>query len=272
MLQRTILILILLHCINPIIGQQQYAESLLLFETEIFHSDKDTIDLIKLQKINFMLKSDSLYGQVLDEVQRVNFNLVPDTIRKSALWNATLLAYLNDDLDLSFLYWTRYKELTKDSSMQCCLLGYLITESRDVNLNRELYSTLAQQDSQFILLDNELHKSLNLKGAIFKKFSAFIIPGSGLMLNGNVGKGLISLSLNTGIVVFVRFLILNNAWVNTVLWGSNLIGKFYFGSYRLTIKEIELKDRRKKRMRAENSAQILDSILDKYPLNFQLVY
>lgn len=270
--QRITLILILLLCINQTIGQQQYAAALLHFEEAIYHSNKESVDLLKLEKINYMIKADSIIGQVLNEIKRVNYQLLPDSIRETALWNASLIAYLNEDLDLSFLYWTKYEALSKDTSTQSQLLGYLTSETRDVLLNRELYTILIERDSQFVLFDAELHKSVKLKGTTFKKVSAFILPGSGLLLNGNIGKGLLSMGLNTGTVFLVRFLVANNACVNSILWGSNLIGKFYLGGYRLTAKEIELKERRKKRMRTETSAHHLEIIFDKYPLHFQLVY
>jgi hypothetical protein len=272
MLQRITLILILHLCINQVFGQQQYAVNLLGFEERIFRANKDAVDLIKLEKINYMINADSTKGHILSELKRVNYSLLPDSLRVNALWNAALIAYLNKEMDLSFLYWSKYNTLTNDTSTQSILLGYLTSENLNKTINRSLYAKLISCDSQFVQFDDELHKSIDLKGNTFKKVSSLLLPGSGLLINGNIGKGLLSMSLNTGTFFFVRFLISNNAWVNSVLWGSNLVGKFYLGGYRLTSKEIDNKERRKQKMRAETSAHLLTSILVKYPLSLRLVY
>lgn len=267
---RITLILILLLCINQVIGQQHYESSLLHFEERIYHANIDSADLIKLEKINFMLKADSFEGQIYNEIRRVNYSLLPDSMRINAFWNASLIAYLHQDFDLSYNFWSKYNTISKDTSSQSLLLGYLVSDSRDNVVNRLLYDEVNVRDTQIVLFDKEQHRSVKMKGSMFKKVCAFILPGSGLIINGNIGKGLLSMGINTGTVLFVRFLITNNAWVNSFLWGSNLIGKFYLGGYRLTAKEIEKKQLRKKRMRTETSAHILDTIMNKYPLNFRL--
>ncbi len=270
MLQRIILTLILLLFFEKLSSQNLYSDSLLYFETEIFYSVVDSVELKKIQKIDFILKSDSLYGQILNEIRRVNFNSLPETIKSRFLWNASLISYMNDTPDLAFLYWKKYQSISLDTSIECQLIGYLTSSERDTSINRHLYSRLAKNDSLFIKFEAELNKSIKLKGNNLKKVSSFIVPGSGLIINGNIGKGLVSLSLNTGIILLVRYLILSNAWGNSILWGTNLIGKFYLGNYRLTLKEIEIKNLYKKRMRTEKSAHILNDILGKYPLNLKL--
>lgn len=260
--------LILLPFTNCIWGQRNsFSDSLLQFEKRIYQADPTSKDLIVLEKVNFLIASDSIKGQLLNEVRRINYSALPDSLRRKALWNSTLVAYTNSDLVLAYHYWYKYDQLTKDTCIESKILGYLSSFENDKELNRSVYESLASQDTLFSEFDQELHKEIRVKGALFKKISAFVIPGSGLIINGNVGKGLLSMGLNTGTVFFVGYLISNNAWVNAALWGTNLIGKFYVGGFKLTSKEIEKKENAKKKKRTENSALILEQILAKYPLS-----
>lgn len=266
----TILLTLVLST-NHLLGQfESFSSTLLQFEKRIYLAEKSSRDLIILEKIEYLLQSDSIKGQLLSEVRRINYSTLPDSLRDDALWNASLISYLNSDLELSYFYWSKYNLLTEDTCVQSRILGYLSSLHRDEKVNRMLFETLVSQSSLFIEFDQEIDRSVKVKGGVFKKVSAFLVPGSGLIMNGNVGKGLLSMGINTGTVLLIRYLIVNNAWVNTVLWGSNLIGKFYLGGYRLTDKEIENKENTKMKKRADKSALILEKILSDYPLT--LVY
>lgn len=266
-----ILLLIAQSCFSSARAQMSYADSLLQLELIIYQSNGLQVDQNKLNKVDFMIASDSIGGTIMNELSRINYKNLTDSIEIRALWNATLLSYMNENPELALVYWNRYEALTKDTTIECTLLGFLCSETRDKQLNDELFASLIRRDASFVEL-SPLHAPVKeSKGTLIKKIGAFVLPGSGLIINGNVGKGILSLGLNTGTVFLVRYLIINNAYANAFLWGTNLISKFYLGGVRLTSIEIEKKNKKKKRMRAQQRTRTLENSLKEYPLNLRLV-
>lgn len=269
-MQRVIILIpIIFLYANWSLGQTGYVDSLLSFEHKIYESPENKRDSILLQKLNFMIQSDSIYSGALNEVKRIAYRHLPDSTAKRFLWNACIIAYVNQDADRGLIYWKRYRQLTSDSSMASLEMGYLFSQYKDTALHFQLLEKLAIRDTLFLSYEQISSQAIMVKGKGIKRISSFLVPGSGLMINGNPGKGLLSLGINSGVIFFIRYLVLQHAWLNGILWGSNLAGKFYFGGIRLLEKEMTTKEWKKKEKRAQESAQILEQLLVRYPIEFR---
>lgn len=268
MLQAIIRTLIICSFTTVGYGQSSAIDTLLSFERRIFLATEQEKDLLLFQKLTYQLSQDIVDSTTLITANRIKYKHLPDSVRSRFLWNAALIAYFNSDKNLGLLYWKRYQKEESDSTTPTLFLGYLLSHQLDTAQHNLLLSQLVQRDSAFLNYENLANASYAVKAKKFKEVVSFIVPGTGLMLNGNVGKGALALGINSGIFFVLRYMIMHHAWINTALWGTNLIGKFYFGNVRLVQKEITKKEDRKKQKRTQKSALALSELLEKYPINF----
>lgn len=252
------------------IAQRNYSDSLVALERLVYESPDSSKSLAIYNKLTFMIHSDSLGTSAFKEVKRIAYKELPEKDVNSFLWNATVISYLNNEFTRGLIYWKRLQiEDNNPPSVAVKTMGFLLSENRDSVLHLRLLNELSATDSLFTTYERCASTSIKPKAVGFKKVASWIIPGSGLIMNGNIGKGALALGINTSLVIFIRYLIQQNAYVNAALWGTNLIGKFYFGDLRLLHLEIARKTQRKKNERTEKSALILETILNRYPIELR---
>jgi hypothetical protein len=268
----TLLLTLLIFTNKSISQNNSFQDSLLNFEEHIFYakSKKEATNNL-LEKVDFLIKHDSIGLETFHEIKRIEFTFLSDSLKPRATWNATLISYYHQEFDYAWIYWNRYNKLTKDTSAENLFVGYLLAIKKDSSVASTLLNKLVIKDSLFYGLKDNYTLIKDPCCRVFKLVSSAIVPGSGLIMNGNIGKGLLSLGINSSIVLLMRFLIINSAWINVALMGTNLIGKFYLGGIRLTDKEIKKRNERIKNKRASKSALEIEEITLKYPIKFHLL-
>lgn len=265
-----IIINIVLLCIESCYAQQNFEKDLLDFERSIFQtSDTWKKNELLVQKIQFLAKADSIDLKLQAEIERVDPYYLSDSMRQIFTWNAMLVSFFNKEISLTVYYIESFEKLEKEPSTGFLALKYLTYLEYDTTTTSQLKKELISKDSIFFGLNciDEI-KTYEMRHKKMKLYAAFV-PGAGMMLNGNVGKGLISLSLNTATILALDYLIKGNLYINAVSWGTNLVGKFYIGGTNLTRTLIAKRESSQKNKLAQTCELTIENIFKKYPLEFR---
>ncbi len=268
-MQQRIILTLIVFIFNSVrvFSQHAYTDSLIGFEYAIYTASPDEKDEKIFQKLTFMLSHDTIGTSAFKEVRRISFKQLSSEHQQPYLWNAAVLAYLNQEKEIGLIYWERLMDLPNEEiSIEQQVIGFLLSQHIDTALHQRLLHELSQKDTLFAQFEQSSTANISVKGQSVKKVLSLLLPGSGLMVNGNVGKGGLALGINGSIVLLIRYLIVQQAYINAVLMGANLVGKFYFGNLRLLDREIAEKEKRKKNERTEKSALILNQLLNRYPI------
>ncbi|MBA3681279.1 MAG: hypothetical protein H0W73_08970 [Bacteroidetes bacterium] len=268
-----IFIISLLLCNSTIVfSQNALNDSLLSYEYAYFKSNNDTVkQMLLLKKIDLYLKQNITDVNVLNEVNRVNVNALTDnTAKVNFLWNATAIAYLNNNTDRARFFLAEYSELKKDTSVTFNLLAILINKYADTSDVNKRIAYLANKDTVFKDLSCFLDIiNYNRKHLKFYLISSAIIPGSGTAMNGYVFKGITSLALMAGSVYGIIKMVEYGLYINAVLWGTGVSLKFYAGNIKLTQQSF-YKAEDKKKNKLTNSCELkLKNVLNRYPLTLK---
>ncbi|MBA3663688.1 MAG: hypothetical protein H0W61_05715 [Bacteroidetes bacterium] len=271
-MQRVFIINIFLCWATLTHAQRSTGDSLLDLEYAYFKTtDEFKKQELLLKKIACYLKQNNTEGKVFSEVKRVKPEKINDNSQRSAyLWNATVIAYLNNETDYARFYMSEYIIQTKDSSVTCDLLYILVNKYTGIDAVNQKIEQLAQKDSLF----RELTCFADIASYSRKHINRYLIasailPGSGTMMNGYVLKGLISLALTAGSVYGVIKLIEYGLYINAVLWGTGVGLKFYTGNIKLTEQTFYKAEERKKNKLTTDCELKLKTILSKYPLTLR---
>lgn len=225
-----------------------------------------------IEKIDLYLSQTILSEEIQFEIQRVEHESLSADEKKRFLWNASLASYLLHRPSRSLHYLEFYKGLEFTDSLQVKMLEYLLYAELDRNIATGLYENLLQQDSTLKCLeciDEVLNYELPHKQ--FRLIASLFIPGVGTMSAGKPGKGLLSLALNTLTVMTIVYTVQQQLWVNTVSWGTNLMGKFYAGNIRLADKTIQEKEQLKKKELAIDCELQIKEVIRRYSLAFVVI-
>lgn len=198
---------------------------------------------------------------------RINEKHLSDSLLTNYYWNLSLAYLLNSNESSANYHLLNYESLSKDSSTQFLLFKWLCFRNYNQDLNVQLVQELIQCDSIFLLL-NDYIPSEELKSKSCWK--SFLIPGSDLLLQGNVKEGIAALGINSLIGFSIYSMLRNRLWVNTVVWGTNLLGKFYFGQIRLAKKKSAETKGKLQNEKKHEFAKSYQNISIRYPLNYQL--
>lgn len=271
MLRIIIPVLFCINCISHILGQVDFNSHLMELEKEYYDAKNDTIkNLLVIKKIDLYLSENKTSQEVLHEVKRVDYSMLPNSDLHSFLWNASLIAYFNKDTYYSLHYIDEYAAVSGDSSVEMKILKLMIYSAYDTTIAADIIQDLTLLDSNFSCLNCLIEiQQYELKHKSFLKNTSFFIPGMGMLLNGNVLKGSTSLLLNTGTVFAIRWLLQQNLYVNMISWGSNLAMKFYAGNIQLTKKLIDKKEDKQRKKLADNCELLTQKIVSEFPLFFR---
>ena len=258
--------------IKTLVSQTSFQTQLMELEYAAFKSNSDSACAhIRYEKTMLYLKNNVVTNDAYSEFKRTDYKLIKDSVsRRNFLWNGALVSFLNDETYQALFYFDKYGHITQDTSIEKQFLKFLISANYSQLYATENIQKLIQIDSSFSQLYCLLEtQNYALKRKEFKKVIAYILPGFGLLLNGNYGKGVTSLALNTGTVFAVSWLLKQNLTFNAIAWGSNLIIKFYLGGINLTSKSVAIKEKNEQKKRANNCALLVNELFNKYPLHYK---
>jgi hypothetical protein len=272
MRQIIIILLVLITCIPELGAQEQFDSALLGLEQQIFVARQDTEQVVlRLQKLDLYLSASIYSAGALREAKHINYKLIRSKAQQSRfLWNAALLAHMNEDIDYSLFYYAHYQLVSPDSTIPAKLLKIMINNSSDTLALSQSVKSLASTDTSFACLSClSKVQSYQRKHKAWFVLSSVLVPGLGTALNGEPLKGMNSLLLNAATFYCIYALVENNLYINAFLFGGMLIQKFYLGNIRLTATRFEDKAARKKSMLAKNCEHALDKILSAYPVSYR---
>jgi hypothetical protein len=224
-----------------------------------------------VQKMDLMMKNKSDNDLILKNCKRIDDQFISDSVEKSRfLWNASVLAYLENDLYYALHTIKEYQHVSNDSSLTCESLRFFIYSNYDTEKTKIIVADLIQRDSIFEAYECYSNaQAYEVRQIQFKKALSYILPGSGMIVNGNWAKGLLSTSLNSASGLAIYYLISNHLYINSLAWGSNLIMKFYIGNINLTEKLINQKQVFRQKKLAKKCELSINECLLKYPINYK---
>lgn len=268
-------LLFLVLFIDNAIGQDSLSFQLMTIEKKVFQTTSDTvINELLLEKFDLLLHNgNDNFEDALKTAKRIKSELIelkPERAR--FFWNASLVAYLEKDIYYGLHFIDAYERLELDSSIQFLSLKFFINSNINEEVSKSIVDDLILKDSIF----QGFHcyqnaQEYKVRATKLKIVMSYIIPGSGMIINGNIVKGLISMGLNTTTVLAISYLWKRNLYLNTLAWGSNLIMKFYIGNTNLTKKLLNERELTKQKRLANSCEPLIDKCLIKYPLEFRFV-
>lgn len=264
---RSIIAVVLLLLFSNPLQAQSFEERLLALEYAAFKADDDSTEAVnRFLKTQLYIDSGRIDEALMEETKRVKFELLDLELQPEFVWNAALTSYLLNDQFYAVYYISKLEEYPDSLTHQESLLKFLIYNFTD----QEVCSTILSEIPEFAPLSclNDV-TNYTLKGKKWRKVASAIVPGSGMFINGAPGKGAIALLLTTGSVIGLRWLFINELYVNLFGWTVNGALKFYLGNIKLTDHLNERRELAKKSALATDCETSLHELLEKYPLNFR---
>lgn len=275
-MRQTIILLIALAIpTSRLLCQTALDDSLLMLEQRVFvcKNDSEKTEL-RLKKLNVYFSENVFSNDAFIEAKRIDYTFIKSKdIQRSFLWNASVLAYMNNDKRTSLRWYNQYRQTSSDSSMRSLLLGCLAASDFDSTMHRSFVKAISLQDSDAVCL-YDLTRLQNYKRRHKGGYIAAsaIIPGLGSALNGNVAKGAVSLAVNSAAWILTYELIRSNLYVNAALVGGAMGMKFYPGNIQLTKKLFEQKEAAQRNTLAKKCEQCVDQLLDKYSIGINAMH
>ncbi len=268
----TIILIILISRAGFFYGQQSFDNDLLMLEKKIYASHSDSMrNEYYVEKFNVYILNKNYSEDAVKAAKRVDSDLLRDSAMQCRfLWNSALVAHLNEEKYLASYYIDRYRIVSGDSSIQTFLLASIINNGFDSVAVSNAVGNLNSFDKKFgsLICMNKIYE-YHKKHKNLYTFASAIVPGSGSMLNGNVGKGFGSLVLSSASAYGVYALLQNNLCFNAVFLGTSVALKFYIGNIKLTSKLVEEKELFKKNALAVDCKCVLNKLSSEYPLEFR---
>lgn len=269
-MRKTIIILIILFTKNSY-AQQAFADTLLSYEKQIFgcSNDQEKNDLL-LKKFNTLLKHHISNERTLNELYRINPELIRDSSEKRDFyWNASLLCFLNNDLNNANVFLNRSNNLI-GMSKENLILSMMINSNFDtIRVTHDL-TELQKLDPSYSCMSclNDLVRYTK-KHKLFYSISSALVPGSGSMMLGYIIKGLISTSMVAGSAYLLYTLFTEQLYINSFVWGAGLTFKFYIGNIKLTEKLFDQKENKIRNKKAVKCEEKLSILLQKDKIDFK---
>lgn len=267
---RSIILGSLLACISTLSAQVNFEHDLLELEKLRFATKNDSLQSeISYRKVQLYLANQQVHSGVFEEVKRVEYRKLPDSLKTNFLWNAALISYLSNEQYRSTFYLDRYGNLSRDSSVSYFLMQTLVHRLDTAALQHNL-GQLQRLDSAFTTLTCfEDFQQFERKNPKAYKIASGIVPGLGSMMNGYWLKGTSSLLFSAGMLAASYAMFYNSLYVSAITWGVAIWGKFYGGNLRLTEQLFEKRELQQKTKLAGDCELVLTTLLQKYPLQFK---
>ena len=177
------------------------------------------------------------------------------------------MAHLNHEQRLAIHQLNKYKTLGDSTGMQVYLLEALASADYDT-LRIHRIAAKVKDSMACISCLNEVSRYERKHKTAYVVASA-IVPGSGTIANGQVGKGLASLALTGGFAYLTYSMFSHKLYINALGWGIGWGYKFYTGNMRLTATEFDKKEARQKNKLATDCELKLNELMKKYPVSFR---
>jgi hypothetical protein len=268
--QRLILLFILLNSTINCLGQS-IGDELLRLEMEYFNETNDSLrNNVLFHKMDRFLLESSPEEGLRREGRRINKSLLSHKQKEVLFWNLSLANYLSGETYQALHYLKMFEEFSSEKDSAFLFLAYLSYLEYDTVIAESYLDKLQEIDQEFICLNciSEID-DFELKNKNLRLWLSCVLPGFGTASAGKPVKGVLSLGINVLSAVSVVYLIQNQLWLNNVLWGSNLAGKFYLGNIRLAEKTFKEKEGREKKKLAEICELHLYRLMLKYPLEYR---
>jgi hypothetical protein len=269
---RTILIqLFILSFVSSVCVAQHFEEDLLTLEHQAYRAQNDTVrNVLLFQKFQLFVANAQYGARAFSEAKRVQYQLLPDTLKWKYLWNASLIAYLNGDRDYTSFYGNCFRALHSDTLIAESTVLHAFQNMGNDSLVALDVATLSARDTIFGCM-----RCLGAAGQSEKfptearyVLASALIPGSGMFLLGDARRGATALAINAGIGVLVYLFCKEALFVNAFGWGAALITKFYFGNMQLTRVLHQRKLAKRITDRDADCQMQIKTKLQKYPLRF----
>jgi len=270
-MRRIILIPIILH-ISFAYGQLAFDSELLSLESKIYNSSSNTVSTkYCIDKLDLYIKNKNYGIEALNTAERIDYDKIADSAEQIRfLWNAALIAHLNNDQSYAphYIFW--YQKLSNDNSIQANLLAVVINNGIDsvlVSTSVKHLQSYSKEFDSLICINGMYAYRIEHK----KKYTvaSAIVPGLGIMLNGNVTKGVTSLALTGATGYTIYLMAVNSLYFSAILTAYAIGAKFYLGNIALTKKLVLEKEELKKSALAKNCKCTLNRALERYPLRFK---
>lgn len=245
----------------------------LALEWKYFNAaDAQERNFCMIEKFNALVKDNAAPSDVLDVLKRVELEATNwDSAQISNFyWNKALVSYLNNSAHGAYYSVRNYLEYADESpSMQSIILEYLILNIYDGELSHAFYDEKVKDYPELI----DISCLQNVYGVPVRKgvgysIASAIVPGSGLIMQGSVLKGLITLSVNAAIIYGLYSLWIAALPINAVLWAVTWFPKFYLGNIKASQSLFQQKLIEKKSALNMECQRALSDFLNRYPLSY----
>jgi len=269
MLRITIVIAALVLSVDT--SNAQNSDSLLLqLEWQWFRASSPAEkDSLHWEKLKLLINERPNEASTLQSMRSYNVENFKDTAElKKFRWNKSLIAFSQHEYLLAWSEVNKYKNLVGELRSEEEWLLYLIIASKYsaeeldsavVGVNA-LFPELKQVDCLCEVVNFKIEEK-----PIYKVMSA-VIPGSGSIAQGKVGKGIGSLILNGAAIYGLYELSVAKLYLNAGLWTVTWFPKIYLGNIELTKKITEKRQLKKRNELSNNCELVLKNHLKKYPL------
>lgn len=266
-------LIVLLVSISAYNGFSQL-DSARMFQYEFdyfFSKDSSVAREILAEKFNYAAKENCFDRSQLELLYRLRQHQWAETNSEVYYWNLALLAHVNGEFRAAWYAMEQYRKVKPIFNAPREWLLYILISSQYTKESLEEalqgFKESAFYNGELLCIEEQMQFEFKRKQGLV--LMSYFIPGSGLLLNGNLGEGAGALILNGGIAIGITALLLNAAYFNAGLWLLTWVPKFYLGNVELTKRRIASKQQAKKNERTMECALIWKNVLEEE--NFRLL-
>lgn len=243
---------------DSLFGRSEYFEAAIAFEQEAFEAGRSVDRTVPLLKKAYCYKALGEYQEALDITSRIT-RYDSDSLRKMVMYERILLAYLLEDYPLAQNELIKWDLRFEEDDLQVLPMKFLvqvslgqIDEARA--LLNERHEDLQLTVSQAASLLPEKWKLKNTRKAY--NLSLFL-PGVGQMYAGHFFKGVVSGTVQAGLVAFTAYHLYHGYFFSGGMTGAALLYTFYLGGARYAG---QLAERNNEAKKASLKGQFLEAI------------
>jgi tetratricopeptide (TPR) repeat protein len=235
--------------------------SAVFLEKAVFEAQTQNEKNIALLEKAYCYKENGSYKRAAETLERAFPSSSNDSTKFLIGYELALCHYLDDQYTKSLLFLIQLKNTVQDEKL-LEKVTYLEVLLAHENQNWEKANGLVMEmkfiDPVFADSINTLYSNLNnlkLKDPEKAESISYFIPGSGQMYAGKVFRGVSSLVIQSGLLVFAGYSFLNGYYFSGTFTGVSLFYVFYMGGARharYLAEEYNRQEIAKKRNKVEN--------------------
>ena len=258
---------------DSLFAKQQYATAGIEYERTLFLLAEfpdlavpaDSVRLITqkilLQK-TFCNKASRDFGAAQKTILRTDASNLPDAFAFRLRYEKALCAYLNQQYDEAQRQILQTRFLVKDTLMAQQLDWLEIVTLNELSRwdeSRILYRQYIRRQNLPDTVNDHylLAKRPKIRNPRKAGLLSTVMPGTGLLYAGSLREGIVSTTIQAGLLTFGVFSWINGYPISGFLTGGGLFQTFYFGGIKRAERVAEMNNRKKK----ENYNQKLKSAI-----------